>query len=114
VIQNSPELTKNFVTEVLKGLCSGLDFLHRKYSAVAAKRCEHHRLTEIGIPTDLLGDFKASSITLNSDGMVFSAFQDAEKRKPAPSKVDGDRRIYYSRYLAVPEDFGRPVLMDLQ
>lgn len=85
MIPNSPELTKNFVTEVVKALRGGLDFLHRKCYAVAAERCDHHRLAEIGIPTDLLGDSKASSIRLNSDGTVFSAFHDAEKRKSAPS-----------------------------
>jgi hypothetical protein len=60
------------VTEVLKGLRNGLDFLHRKYYAVAAKNVNFHRFTEKGIPADL-GDFKASSITLNSDRTISSA-----------------------------------------
>jgi hypothetical protein len=84
------------VREVLKDLRNGLDFLRRKYYAVAAERCDLHRIAEIGILIDLLGDFKASSIIPNaSDRTISSAIQNAEKRKPAPSKVDGDRRIYF-------------------
>ena len=46
------------------------------------------------------------------DQTIFAAFEETEKKDPARFKVDGDRRIYCSRGLEVPEYFGLPVLTD--
>lgn len=43
---------------------------------------------------------------------IFAAFEEAEKNDPSPFRVDGDRNIYRSRELDIPDDVAGPILTD--
>lgn len=47
------------------------------------------------------------------DDSVFTKFEEAEIQEPSPRKEDADGRIIYvSRELAMPKEWGAPVLCD--
>ena len=60
-----------------------------------------------------LPDLQAMNVHLRiEDDSILREFEAAELSNPSPRKVEGDRVIYVSRGLKLPERHGRPVLCD--
>ena len=58
-------------------------------------------------------DLQARNIHFRvEDDSIFQTFERNELKDPSPRKVDGDRIIYESRGLVLPEKTGAPVLCD--
>lgn len=57
-------------------------------------------------------DIKESNILIGCDENVFAQFEQEELTDPSPRKELPERRIYLTRPLDLPSDFGGPILCD--
>ncbi|KFY06982.1 hypothetical protein V492_07560 [Pseudogymnoascus sp. VKM F-4246] len=105
----STDLLKPFT----KCLLVALDFLHTKAHVVHTGQLFYyltellHRLTFCG------ADIQEGNVMLAiKDDAIFKTFEQEEMDEPSLRKVDGDRVIYASRALDVPDDASHVVLCD--
>ena len=111
------QLLKAFLIHMLQAL----DFLHTDAKMVHAGKFKTSstrlvlspaRSTKI-VLTPSLVDLQASNVHLRiEDDTILKEFEEAELSSPITRKVDGDRVIYESRGLKLPQRHGCPVLCD--
>jgi serine/threonine protein kinase len=57
-------------------------------------------------------DIKEANILLAADSSILTRFEEEELQEPSPMKEIEGARIYLSREMGTPKDFGPPVLCD--